>query len=157
MIPKSATTTLRRRGDSVVVFFHLLLPFRCSGKEEDPSSLVPRRRRRHQNHQTSSSSSSSSEKYSSRGVPSFAAVNDDANARDEDFLHTLGVKLRKETGREAQMPPGRVGLFGVRETLEYLMDSNAFVETRVKKVRTDFQDGFFLQTDDRVRVERSRG
>ena len=43
------------------------------------------------------------------------------------------------------MPPGRVGLFGVRETLEYLMDSNAFVETRVKKYGPIFKTAFFFK------------
>ena len=43
------------------------------------------------------------------------------------------------------MPPGRVGLFGVRETLEYLMDSNAFGETRVKKYGPIFKTAFFFK------------
>jgi len=150
MIPKSATTL--RRGDSVVVFsssssfsFGKRRRFVLLHEAHHPC----RHRRHHQTHHQHP------KKYSSRGAPSFAAVNDDANARDEDFLHKLGVKLRKETGREAKMPPGRVGLFGVRETLEYLMDSNAFVETRVKKYGPIFKTAFFFKPT--IAFERSRG
>ena len=120
--------------------------FSLFGKRRRFNLHHPCPRRRHQNHQTHHHHHHHPpKKYSSRGVLSFAAVKDDANARDEDFLHKLGVKLRKETGREAKMPPGRVGLFGVRETLEYLMDSNAFVETRVKKYGPIFKTAFFFK------------
>jgi len=60
-----------------------------------------------------------------------------------DFLHELGVKLRNED--ESKMPPGRVGLFGIRETLEYLLDSNKFVETRVEKYGPIFKTAFFFK------------
>jgi hypothetical protein len=158
MIPKSATTL--RRGDSVVVFSSSSSSssssFSLFGKRRRFNLHHPCPRRRHQNHQTHHHHHHHPpKKYSSRGVLSFAAVKDDANARDEDFLHKLGVKLRKETGREAKMPPGRVGLFGVRETLEYLMDSNAFVETRVKKYGPIFKTAFFFKPT--IAFERSRG
>ena len=130
-----------------MVVFSSSSSFSLFGKRRRFILPRPCPRRRHRNHQTHRHRHHHHhpKRYSSRGVPSFAAVNDDANARDEDFLHTLGVKLRKETGREAQMPPGRVGLFGVRETLEYLMDSNAFVETRVKKYGPIFKTAFFFK------------
>ena len=60
-----------------------------------------------------------------------------------DFLHELGVKFRNED--ESKMPPGRVGLFGIRETLEYLLDSNKFVETRVEKYGPIFKTAFFFK------------
>ena len=41
--------------------------------------------------------------------------------------------------------PGRVGLFGARETFEYLADPNAFIRSRVAKYGPVFKTGFFFK------------
>ena len=64
---------------------------------------------------------------------------------DDDVFDALGKRLRKEDEKAMTLPPGRVGLFGVRETLEYLMDSNAFVEKRVAKYGPMFKTAFFFK------------
>ena len=99
MIPKSATTL--RRGEILWWCFHLLLPFSLFGKRRflPPSSASSSSSSKSPNAMVSSSSS---EKVFFAWSPSFAAVNDDANARDEDFLHKLGVKLRKGDGERSQ-------------------------------------------------------
>ena len=66
-----------------------------------------------------------------------------ADDDDDDVFDALGKRLRKEEAMT--LPPGRVGLFGVRETLEYLMDSNAFVEKRVAKYGPMFKTAFFFK------------
>ena len=43
------------------------------------------------------------------------------------------------------LPPGRVGLFGARETFEYLADPNAFIRSRVAKYGPVFKTGFFFK------------
>jgi len=60
-----------------------------------------------------------------------------------DLGQALGERLRGET--RMNLPPGRVGAFGVRETLEYLRDPNAFVATRVAKYGPVFKTGFFFK------------
>ena len=68
-----------------------------------------------------------------------------AMGADDDVFDALGKRLRKEDEKAMTLPPGRVGLFGVRETLEYLMDSNAFVEKRVAKYGPVFKTAFFFK------------
>ena len=60
-----------------------------------------------------------------------------------DLGQTLGAIKRKET--MLNLPPGKVGLFGARETFEYLADPNAFIEKRVRKYGPVFKTGFFFK------------
>ena len=70
-----------------------------------------------------------------------------------DLGQTLGAIKRKEALLNL---PGKVGLFGARETFEYLADPNAFIKS-AREVRTRVQDWVFLQARDRVRIARSGG
>ena len=60
-----------------------------------------------------------------------------------DLGQTLGAIKRKEA--LLSLPPGKVGLFGARETFEYLADPNAFIEKRVRKYGPVFKTGFFFK------------
>ena len=60
-----------------------------------------------------------------------------------DLGQTLGTIKRKEG--LLNLPPGKVGLFGLRETFEYLRDPNAFIKTRVQKYGPVFKTGFFFK------------
>ena len=60
-----------------------------------------------------------------------------------DLGQTLGTIMRKEL--QLNLPPGKVGLFGVRETFEYLADPNAFIKKRVAKYGPVFKTGFFFK------------
>jgi len=44
-----------------------------------------------------------------------------------------------------ELPPGRVGLFGIRETIEYLQDPRAFIKKRVDMYGPVFKTGFFFK------------
>lgn len=44
-----------------------------------------------------------------------------------------------------RLPPGRVGLFGARETLEYVVDPNAFIARRVERYGDVFKTAFFFK------------
>jgi len=72
-----------------------------------------------------------------------------------DLGQTLGAIKRREA--LLNLPPGKVGLFGARETFEYLADPNAFIKKRVAKYGPVFKTGYFFQARHRVRVARSRG
>lgn len=60
-----------------------------------------------------------------------------------DLGQTLGAIKRKEA--LLNLPPGKVGLFGARETFEYLADPNAFIKKRVAKYGPVFKTGFFFK------------
>ena len=60
-----------------------------------------------------------------------------------DLGQTLGAIKRKEA--LLSLPPGKVGLFGARETFEYLADPNAFIQKRVAKYGPVFKTGFFFK------------
>ena len=60
-----------------------------------------------------------------------------------DLGQTLGAIKRKEA--LLSLPPGKVGLFGARETFEYLADPNAFIKKRVAKYGPVFKTGFFFK------------
>ena len=97
-------------------------------------------------------SSSSSYSLRRRGVSETKAVifkrtrASAASSWEEDdngIFQKAGEKLRNES--ELRVPPGRVGLFGVRETLEYLKDPNAFVKDRVERYGPVFKTAFFFK------------
>ena len=60
-----------------------------------------------------------------------------------DLGQVLGSIKRKEGILE--LPPGRVGLFGARETIEYLQDPRAFIKKRVEMYGPVFKTGFFFK------------
>jgi len=60
-----------------------------------------------------------------------------------DLGQTLGCIKRKEG--LLNLPPGKVGLFGIRETFEYLKDPNQFIKARVLKYGPVFKTGFFFK------------
>ena len=62
---------------------------------------------------------------------------------DLDLGQVLGAIKRGEGA--LNLPPGRVGLFGARETFEYLADPNAFIRSRVAKYGPVFKTGFFFK------------
>ena len=62
---------------------------------------------------------------------------------DLDLGQVLGAIKRGEGA--LNLPPGRVGLFGARETFEYLADPNAFISSRVAKYGPVFKTGFFFK------------
>jgi cytochrome P450 len=63
---------------------------------------------------------------------------------DLDLGQVLGTVKRNE-GLYDNLPPGRVGLFGLRETFEYLNDPNKFIRTRVEKYGPVFKTAFFFK------------
>ena len=60
-----------------------------------------------------------------------------------DLGQAIGTLARGERG--ATLPPGRVGALGVRETLEYLADSNGFVRRRVERYGPIFKTALFFK------------
>ena len=62
---------------------------------------------------------------------------------DLDLGQVLGAIKRGEGA--LNLPPGRVGLFGARETFEYLADPNKFIRSRVAKYGPVFKTGFFFK------------
>ena len=60
-----------------------------------------------------------------------------------DLGQTLGAIKRKEGA--LNLPPGKVGLFGARETIEYLQDPRAFIKKRVALYGPVFKTGFFFK------------
>jgi hypothetical protein len=60
-----------------------------------------------------------------------------------DLGQTLGAIKRREA--LLNLPPGKVGLFGARETFEYLADPNAFIKKRVAKYGPVFKTGIFFK------------
>lgn len=60
-----------------------------------------------------------------------------------DLGQTLGAIKRREA--LLNLPPGKVGLFGARETFEYLADPNAFIKKRVAKYGPIFKTGIFFK------------
>ena len=66
-----------------------------------------------------------------------------ARARAFDLGQAIGELARGERG--VTLPPGRVGAIGVRETLEYLADSNGFVRRRVERYGPVFKTAMFFK------------
>jgi len=60
-----------------------------------------------------------------------------------DLGQAIGERVRGES--RLTLPPGRVGLFGVRETLEYLGDANGFIERRRQKYGDVFKTALFFK------------
>lgn len=70
-------------------------------------------------------------------------VDGDSNRHDGDVGQFLGAMIRGERG--LKLPPGRVGLFGCRETLEYVTDPNGFVRRRVERYGPTFKTAMFFK------------
>jgi cytochrome P450 len=66
-----------------------------------------------------------------------------SNDDEFDLGQAIGERVRGETG--STLPPGRVGLLGVRETLEYLGDANGFIERRRQKYGDVFKTAMFFK------------
>ena len=62
---------------------------------------------------------------------------------DDDVFDALGREVEKRRREGDDVATWTRRAFGVRETLEYLMDSNAFVEKRVAKYGPVFKTAFF--------------
>jgi cytochrome P450 len=62
---------------------------------------------------------------------------------ETDIGQAIGSIVRKEV--TLNLPPGRVGLSGIRETFEYLQDPRGFIERRVEAYGPVFKTGFFFK------------
>lgn len=100
-----------------------------------PPASIPTPRR----HARRDGRSSGTGRRDATAVPLFVR----AGLFDLDIGQVLGSIKRKEGVLE--LPPGRVGLFGARETIEYLQDPRAFIKKRVQMYGPVFKTGFFFK------------